>query len=148
MILRLLLCALLTFAFVGCESPYKKSDAAEKKSKKDFSKDPSFQAFIGRLRIAVNKRDGNMLASMMAPDFGYRWDFPPAGENPLDYWERKQLWGELSSILKKRFVPNDDYMVAPPAVVDDPNYAGYRAGMRMINGTWKFAYFVPAEPAQ
>jgi hypothetical protein len=148
MLLRFLLCALLTFAVVGCESPYKKSDAEEKKNKKDLSKDPSFQAFIGRLRIAVNKRDAKMLSTMVAPNFGYRWDFPPPGENPMDYWERKQLWDELAAVLKKRFVPKDDYMVAPPAVVDDPDYAGYRAGMLMINGSWKFAYFVPAEPAE
>lgn len=148
MIHRLLLCALLAFAFVGCETPYKKSDAAEKKARKDYSKDPSFQSFLGRLRIAANKRDRQMLATMMTADFGYRWEDPPPGENPFDYWDRQQLWGELSKTLKEKFVPNDDYMVAPPEVVDNADYGGYRAGIRRVGGSWRFAYFVPAEPGQ
>ncbi len=148
MLFRLILCALLAFTLAGCESPYKKSDAAEKKAEKDSNKDPSFQAFLGRLRIAANKRDKVMLSTMMMADFGYRWDNPPQGESPFDYWEQHQLWGELSSILKKKFVPHEDYMVAPPEVANDPKYGGYRAGLRQIGGSWRFAYFVPAEPPQ
>ncbi len=148
MISRFLLSLLLVGAFAGCEAPYKKSDAAEKKPLKDQAKDQSFQAFIGRLRTAVGKKDRQMLASMMAGDFGYRWDNPPPGEVVFDYWEQHKLWGELGQILRQQFEPNDLYMVAPPEVVTDPNYAGYRVGMRIVGGSWKFAYFVPAEHAQ
>jgi hypothetical protein len=47
--------------------------------------------------------------------------------------------------MKQKFVPNGRYMVAPPQVVSDANYAGFRVGLRTVNGSWKFAYFVPAE---
>ena len=147
MILRLLVPLLLVMAFAGCEAPYKKSDAAERRPLKDAAKDQSFQAFVGRLRSAVAKKDRQMLASMMAPDFGYRWDDPPQGEVIFDYWDRHKLWGELGNILKQKFEPNELYLVAPPEVVTDPHYPGYRVGMRIVGGSWRFAYFVPAEPA-
>jgi len=140
-------CALLLLAVVACEAPYKKSDAAEKKARKDMSNDPSFQAFVGRLRIAVSKHDRTMLASMMTTDFGYRWDNPTQPELAFDYWDQRNLWEELSKVLHQKFGPNDNYMVAPAQVISDRNYAGYRAGLRMVRGSWKFAYFVPAPPA-
>ncbi len=34
-------------------------------------------------------------------------------------------------------------MVAPPQFADPAaDYNGYRAGIRRVNGSWKFAYFV------
>jgi hypothetical protein len=39
-------------------------------------------------------------------------------------------------------------MVAPPQAISDANYAGYRVGARVVRGSWKLAYFVPAEPAR
>jgi hypothetical protein len=144
MTLRLLLASVLVaFSFSACETPYKKKEQEDKKP----SHDQAFQAFHGRLSTAVAKRDRVMIASLMAPDFGYRWDPAPAGENVFDYWDQRNLWPQLELILREQFVPNDTYMVAPPAVVTDPNYAGYRAGMRLIQGSWKFAYFVPGEEA-
>lgn len=148
MICRLLLCALLASALVGCEAPYKKKDAEDRKPLKDQSHDQTFQAFLGRLRIAVAKRDFQMMATMMTEDFGYRWDTPPPGEGVFDYWDHNNLWPELQRLLDQRFVPHEIYMVSPPKVVTDPKYRGYRVGMRNINGSWKFAYFVPEEPAQ
>jgi hypothetical protein len=148
---RLFLCALVLVSVTGCNSlntPYKKKDEEEKKPMRDQSSDQSFMAFLGRLRLAVAKRDKPMIASMMTPDFGYRWDNPPAGETPFDYWDKQKLWGDLSDIIKQRFVPNGLYMVSPPQVVLDPKYTGYRVGLRVVNGSWKFGYFVPVEPAQ
>ena len=135
-------------AFTACSSPYKKSDKARKEKGKDLSGDPSFQAFAGRLRIAVRKRDFDMLNSLMAADFGYRWDTAPAGETAFSFWTEQNLWPELYEIVRGEFAPNGDYMVAPPAFAANPDsYSGYRAGTRMINGAWRFAYFVPAPPA-
>jgi hypothetical protein len=150
---RHLVCALLLLTLPACEAPYKKSDAKEKKERKDFSKDPTFQAFAGRLRIAVGKHDRKMLSSLMTDDFGYRWDNAPQGETPFDYWDQRNLWGELGGILQQKFAPNDadpnaQYMVAPPAMLTDANYQGYRVGIRLVRGSWKFAYFVPAPPPQ
>jgi hypothetical protein len=146
MICRVLLSLLLVAAFAGCEAPYKKSDAAEKKPLKYQAKDQAFQAFVGRLKIAVQKKDQAVLASMMTDDFGWRWDNAPPGESPFDYWNQQNLWPELSRILSEQFEAHDMYMVAPAAVVNDPTYEGLRAGMRVVRGSWKFAYFVPAEP--
>jgi hypothetical protein len=148
MTFRFLLCAVLAFALAGCEAPYKKKDAEDRKPLKDQSHDQSFQAFLGRLKIAVGKHDLQMLASMMSSDFGYRWDTPPPGEGVFDYWDHNNLWPELAGLLRQRFVANELYMVSPPEVVTQPGFAGYRVGMRIVGGSWKFAYFVPGEPAQ
>lgn len=149
MTLRLLLLSVLAACcFTACETtPYKKKDQDEKQPLKDQSHDQSFQAFLGQLRTAVGKKDRKMLASLMTPDFGYRWDPAPAGETVFDYWDQQRLWPQLELILLEEFVPNDLYMVAPAQVVNDASYSGYRAGMRLIQGSWKFAYFVPGEEA-
>lgn len=148
MIFRILFGLLIAGALAGCEAPYKKSDAAEKRPLKNQANDQSFQAFVGRLRTAIRKRDRNVLTTMMASDFGYRWDDRPQGEVVFDYWDQHNVWPELDQVLRQKFEPHDLYLVAPPEVVTDPNYSGYRAGMRIVGGSWKFAYFVPSEPAQ
>lgn len=147
MFIRLFVGALLATLLIACETPYKKSDAAEKKPLKDAAKDQSFQAFVGRLRIAVTKKDKVMMASMMTQDFGYRWDPAPPGELAFDYWDAHNVWPHISEVLNTQFEPKDLYMVAPPEAVKDPNYSGYRAGIRVVSGSWRFAYFVPSEAA-
>ena len=146
--LRPLLFAFLLAALAGCQAPYKKKDEADKQPFKDQSGDQAFQAFLGRLRQAVAKKDHGMLSAMMTHDFAYRWDTPPVGETPFIYWDTHNRWPELAATLREDFVPHELYMVAPPAVVADPNYKGYRAGLRIVGGSWKFAYFVPDEGAQ
>ena len=144
--LRALFLLLLVAAVAACQAPYKKKDEADKQPFKDQSGDQGFQSFLGRLRSAVAKKDHAMLASMMAPDFGYRWDAAPPGETPFIYWDQHDVWPDLAVTLRETFVPNDRFMVAPAAVVTDPNYKGYRAGLRLIGGSWKFGYFVMTEP--
>jgi hypothetical protein len=143
------LSALLAISLLtGCPNEGKKKAKAADKTK-DQSGDHTFQGFVGRLRTAVDRKDTQMLASMMAEDFGYRWDSAPPGDDPFSYWERNRSWGELSNLMRAQWVPYDGYMVVPPAFVEDPaNYGGYRAGVRMVNGSWRFSYFVPAAPAE
>jgi hypothetical protein len=117
-----------------------------------------FQAFIGRLRQAVRARDVNTIASMMTPNFGYVLGATPAedrtGAGVFQYWNGNNLWPEVEGVLSEKFVPFNDYMVAPPQFALDPEaYAGYRAGIQRVNGSWRFAYFVNAtssggQPAQ
>jgi hypothetical protein len=145
MISRIVPSLLAALLLAGCETPYKKKDEEEKKPLKNAAGEQSFQAFLGRLRTAVAKRDLPTLASMMTVDFGYRWDPAPASENVFTYWDEHGVWPELEAVLKESFVPVDAYLVAPPQFATDPNYNGYRAGIRTIKGSWKFAYFVPAE---
>lgn len=134
----------------GCKTPEKKEKEEAKKEKaakpeiRDMSTDPNFQAFLGRLRTAVGKRDRQMLASMLAPDFGWRWENPQPG-NPYDYWDQTNSWGELEKLLHERFTPSGVYMVSPPEFATNSNYRGYRMGLRLVNGGWKFAYFVTGE---
>ena len=136
------------FALSGCKTPYKESDKKREEKKKDASGDQSFQAVVGRLRIAVRNQDFQELAQLMTADFGYRWDAPPSGETPFSYWQANNVWPELNRVLEQKFVPHDDFMVAPPEfAADSLNYPGYRAGMKQVNGSWKFAYFVGAPPA-
>jgi hypothetical protein len=149
MLSRALLALLVAFAVAGCQAPYKKKDDEDKKPLKDQSGDTSFQAFLGRLRIAVSKHDQAVLASMMTKDFGYRWDAPPPGETVFSYWDQNNVWPELSAILREKFAPSDVYMVAPRQFTVDPdNYQGYRAGMRVAGGSWKFAYFIAGKAPQ
>lgn len=135
----------------GCKTPEKKKEEEKAKKEKeskpeipDMSRDTNFQAFLGRLRTAVGKRDRQMLSSMLAPDFGWRWENPQPG-NPFDYWDQNNSWGELEKLLHERFTPNGVYMVSPPAFAGDSSYRGYRMGLRLVNGGWKFAYFVTGE---
>jgi hypothetical protein len=152
MIFRTLVLFFAAVIFAGCPAPEKKPQSAKGKKEqppplKDQTGDASFQAFVGRLRKAVETRDKAMLTSMMSPDFGYRWDDAPAGETPFAHWDRQQLWGQLSALLRERWTPHDAFMVVPPQFAQSDSYPGYRAGLTMVNGSWRFAYFVPAPPA-
>lgn len=140
---------LATIALPGCKTPYKESDKKREDQKHDASNDPSFQGFIGRLRIAVQKRDHETLRALMVPDFGYRWDNPPPGDNVFTYWDLNNLWPDLNALLRQSMVPLDDFMVSPPEFAADPkNFAGYRLGVKQMNGSWRFVYFVPPPPPE
>lgn len=144
-----LLTALLALSLAtGC-LPEKKGKTKRPPDKtKDASGDISFMSFSGRLRTAVDRKDRVMLASLMAPDFGWRWDNPPAGEDPFMYWDQHGGWAELSALMRTQWVPNQGFMVVPPQFAADENYMGYRAGARIVNGSWRFQYFVPAPPPE
>ena len=114
---------------------------------KDQSGDIAFESFISRLRQVVAAHDVNTLASMMTTDFGYVLEPPQEGDGVFKYWDEHNLWPELEMTVKERFVPFGDdahvYMVAPPEfAAAATTYTGYRAGVHLVNGSWKFAYFV------
>jgi hypothetical protein len=148
--MRVLLTGLLALAFVftGCqtEKDKVKQAALKKKAKanlREESTDVDFQAFLGRLRKAVAKRDVETIKSMMTEDFGYKLDPPMAGPGVFQYWEQENLWPELDGILSERFVKKGAFMVSPPQFADPSlNYDGYRIGITRVRGSWKFAYFV------
>ncbi len=150
----LLVCAV---ALAGCKTTdqkqkekkaalTKKADAKAREADTDLD----FQAFVGRLRKAVAGHDVATVKSMMTPNFGYRLEPKMEGveasaEGPgvFQYWDEQGLWPELQGILSEKFVKYKDYMVAPPQFAEEAlNYDGYRAGIRRVNGSWKFAYFV------
>lgn len=142
--IRLCLCFALAVLAAGCFEPYKKADTEARKPLRNAAADTSFQAFIGRLRAAVRNKDVPMVSSLMAPDFGYTWDESAApGARIFGYWDENGLWPVLADLLQKTFVPQDLYMVSPPEMVTDPSYNGPRCGMRVVAGSWKFAYFLP-----
>lgn len=157
MILRALSIMLATLLCAGCPFSDKKPNKGKGKDPKengkpavptkDESGDVAFQAFVGRLRVAVQTRDVPMLSSMMAQDFGYRWDKGAEGETPFAYWDANNLWGELAALMKENWVPYDGFMIVPPQFATSPDFRGYRAGLKMENGSWRFAYFVPPPPA-
>ena len=140
----------LAIGLSGCQTPSQKEKAKKaalrKKAKvelREESSDVDFQAFVGRLRKAVAAHDVNTLASMMTPDFGYSLNPEKSGEGVFKYWDEQNLWPELDGILSEKFVKKGGYMVAPPQFADESlDYDGYRAGLRRVNGSWKFAYFV------
>lgn len=125
--------------------PKKKTEKLVSAARND---DVAFQAFLNRLRKAAQAHDANELAAMMTTDFGYRLDPPGEGPGVFDYWDQNNVWPELNLVLNETFVVNNvgegnEYMVAPSEFVINPeSYAGYRAGIRLVNGSWKFAYFV------
>jgi hypothetical protein len=147
----------LALALTGCQTPSKKEKAKREELHKkteaklrEESEDVDFQAFLGRLRKAVAARDKETLKTMMTENFGYKlepnWEgIDPTAENPgvFQYWDQQNLWIELDGILSEKFVKKGAFMVAPPQFADPSlNYDGYRAGIRRVNGSWKFAYFV------
>ena len=152
-LMRILLTSLLALAFVfaGCQTPQQKKEKLKqaelkKKAKADLreeSTDVDFQAFVGRLRKAIAKRDVETLKSMMTEDFGYKLEPPMSGPGVFQYWEQENLWPELDGILSERFVKKGAFMVSPPQFADPSlNYDGYRIGITRVRGSWKFAYFV------
>ncbi len=152
-LMRILLTSLLALAFVfaGCQTPQQKKEKLKqaelkKKAKADLREegtDVDFQAFVGRLRKAVAKRDVEAIKSMVTDDFGYKLDPPMAGPGVFQYWEQENLWPELDGILSERFVKKGAFMVSPPQFADPSlNYDGYRIGITRVRGSWKFAYFV------
>lgn len=151
--MRLLASALLMLAFAlgACQTPSQKEKAKRgelnKKTQlklREESSDVDFQAFVGRLRKAVAARDLDTLKTMMTDDFGYRLNPEMSGQaDAFKYWEQEGLWPELDGILSEKFVKKGGFMVAPPQFADPSiNYDGYRVGVRRVNGSWKFAYFV------
>ena len=151
--MRVLLTSLLALAFVfaGCQTPQQKKEKlkqAELKKKakanlREESTDVDFQAFVGRLRKAVAKRDVETIKSMMTEDFGYKLEPPMSGPGVFQYWEQENLWPELEGVLSERFVKKGAFMVSPPQFADPSlNYDGYRIGITRVRGSWKFAYFV------
>lgn len=151
--MRILLTSVLALAFVfaGCQTPQQKKEKlkqAELKKKakanlREESTDVDFQAFVGRLRKAVAKRDVETMKSMMTEDFGYKLEPPMSGPGVFQYWEQENLWPELDGILSERFVKKGAFMVSPPQFADPSlNYDGYRIGITRVRGSWKFAYFV------
>jgi hypothetical protein len=125
----------------------KTADAAATKKKPptmpDQNGDMAFQAFLSRLRRAIAAHDLTTIAGMMTTDFGYRLDPPAEGDGVFAYWDQNNVWPELELVINEAFVPKENYMVAPPEfVTDEAHYTGYRAGIRLENGSWKFAYFV------
>jgi hypothetical protein len=149
--MRIITFILLIFAFAlgGCQTPSDKEKAKKaalkKKAKAELREDNDidFQAFIGRLRKAVAAKDIKTLGEMMTPDFGYKLSPEAMGSGVFKYWDENNLWPELDGILSEKFVKKGGYMVAPPQFADESlNYDGYRAGIRRVNGSWKFVYFV------
>ena len=132
------------------ETAAEKKKEPEKPALPEMGNDVAFQSFVGRLRTAVERRDRITLGSMMTPYFGWsfeqpenaRWDQMPPGQTPFDYWDKHQLWGELASLLSQKFVSHEGYMVSPAEFAAASQYAGYRCGLSMVNGSWRFAYFV------
>ena len=140
---------LLAIGFSGCKTTSQtdktKKAALTKKTKANLREDTDvdFEAFVGRLKKAIAAKDVNTLAGMMTTDFGYSLKPEKSGEGVFKYWDDQNLWPELDGIFTEKFVKKGDFMVAPPQFADESlNYDGYRAGIKRINGSWKFIYFV------
>jgi hypothetical protein len=132
----------------GCPSTDKKPTTARGKGSTEPAGDVSFQAFVGRLKIAAAARDRDALADMMTRDFGYRWDAAPEDETPFSYWDAQKLWPRLREVVSQKWTAHDGYMVVPAAAAEDAASGSFRAGIAMIDGAWRFAYFVPPPPQQ
>ena len=150
------LAALVSLPFSGCKTldEKEKQDAASTKPKtpppttlRDQSGDVAFQSFLNRLRGAINNHDVETLASMMTEQFGYSYEAGGEGAGVFKYWDENNVWPELRLVVNEAFVPSGkNYMVAPREFAAQTNrsepYTGYRAGVVLQNGSWKFAFFV------
>ena len=136
-------------ALNGCDMFKSKKNEKKPAAKKpevnlrEENSDADFQAFVNRLKKAVSTHDANMIAGMMTEDFGYSLNPERSGEGVFKYWDENNLWPELEGILTERFAKKGEFWVAPPQFADPTlNYDGYRVGIRRVNGSWKFVYFV------
>ncbi|MEO7933049.1 MAG: hypothetical protein ABIT76_07815 [Chthoniobacterales bacterium] len=147
--LRLFLAAALLMGLASCKTPAQKAEqekkADELSRQRDQVQDDSFKAFVGRLRKAVANKDIRVMSTMMTADFGYSWAPGSDGYGCFKYWDDNQLWPELQRVVNSQFLPNGNFLVAPPEFAADPNYTGFRAGIKREKGSYKFAYFVPAQ---
>ncbi|MEP6698985.1 MAG: hypothetical protein ABJB09_04570 [Verrucomicrobiota bacterium] len=128
----------LAFAllFSGYEMFHSKS-AKDKKAAADKPAKP------GRLRQAVKTHDLTTLASMMTENFGYSLNPERSGDSVFKFWDLHNLWPDLQGIMTERCLQKGEYWVAPPQFADESlHYDGYRAGIRRVNASWKFTYFV------
>lgn len=142
-IASLLLICVVTFS--GCKGTNKKDAGNKPASTKptEESNEVDFQAFVSRLRKAVAAHDMTTLAGMMSSDFGYSLNPVQQGPGVFKFWDDNNLWPELEGIVNEKFVKKGEFWVSPPQFADESlNYDGYRAGIRRVNGSWKFAYFV------
>jgi hypothetical protein len=124
-----------------------KKPAIDKRAKADLreeNSDVDFQAFVGRLKQAVQAHDVNALAGMMSEDFGYSLNPERAGDGVFKYWDENNLWPELEAIVTtEKFAKKGEFWVSPPQFANEAlNYDGYRVGIRRVKGSWKFVYFV------
>jgi hypothetical protein len=153
LIYMLLIGAGCELSLSGCKTtpekePEKAAAATPKKkpapaSFRNQSGDPAFQSFLSRLRKAVASRDIPAIADMMTKDFGYRLDPIGEGAGVFEYWNENNIWPELELVLNEQFLPKSNYMVAPAEfVLNEAEFTGYRVGIQLVNGSWKFAYFV------
>ena len=145
--IRLVLLFALTLALAGCKTEEQKKEELaarlrEKTSIKDQSGDHEFTAFLNRLRAAVAAKDMATIASMMPPNFLWRLEPDGTGDGVFAHWDKNNLWPELNLILRERFSPKGNVMVAPREFVTNQSYKGYRAGIAIDGGGWKFVYFV------
>ena len=113
---------------------------------RDENGDMAFQSFVSRLRQAVAAKDVTAIAGMMTTNFGYHINPDREGEGVFAYWDQNNVWPELQLVIRERFVPfgdvRDGFMVAPAEFAAADTYSGYRAGVQLVNGSWKFSYFV------
>jgi hypothetical protein len=132
-------------ALARCKGSNKNAAGKKPASKKPTqeSNEVDFQAFVNRLRTAVAAHDMNTLAGMMTADFGYSLNPVKQGPGVFQFWDENNLWPEVEGIVNDKFLKKGDFWVSPPQFADESlNYEGYRAGIRRVNGSWKFAYFV------
>ncbi len=114
--------------------------------REDVSGDTTFMSFAGRLRQAVARRDRQMLSSMMTENFGYSMNPVLMGPGVFDYWDQYNLWPELELVVRERWQPLGNYMVTPLEFALEPeSYTSSRAGAILVNGSWRFAYFVTGQ---
>lgn len=136
-------------ALASCKSHGKKADGKKPATKQDKAAlkqenaDVDFQAFVGRLRKAVQAHDVNTLASMMVTDFIYSLEPDKHGPGVFQHWDENGIWPELEGIVAERFAKKGELWVSPAQFADESlEYTGYRAGIARVNGSWKFVYFV------
>lgn len=142
---KILLFMLVTLLFLpGCQTPEQKEQKERAAASiPDQTDDVSFQSFIGRLRQAVNNEDAFALAPMMTENFGYRLEPLGEGAGVFQYWDENNLWPELQLVVAETWKPLGNFMVTPPEFAANPTgYTGFRAGVVMVHGSWRFAYFV------
>lgn len=136
----------LALGLAGCKTGKEKEEEPVKTIRNQTG-DPSFSAFRNILNRAIERRDKKMLAQLMVSDFGYfLQEGQPEGvgiPGAFAYWDQHNLWPVLQQTSQLGYLPAGDYMVAPPEFALQGNtFQGFRLGVRRVNGSWRFIYFI------
>lgn len=105
--------------------------------------DPAAVKVLQTIAQAAQSGDADALRPFLADDLTWSIGGAPSADTAVAIWRADpSLLIKLAEIIGSGCREHGAQVVCPPATVDDPHYAGYRAGFALKDGAWKMVFFV------